>query len=307
MERRVYQLAGFTDAEGRLQTHLGGISEVLVPPAVEVGDVAYYSGEKVQSIIYPIPSKWRKRLPVAQGGAIGAYPLQELGWYERTHTTGLLEDLIDIAQGSAEAVQAFVLRWGPLWVCARHSEYDFDCIWKFPDWEVDTVPEGDACEWFASEPVELFRRKAREARAAFGMARLLMEGKPVSADYLTDLKMPRILPDFEIDVQRRRLARHISGNISRAGGPSLSLVWEQGERPRIVVKTGLGFFRLAWLQIAQIISGATGLYVCDGCGLPYIREKRKPAEGKSNYCDNCGKRAANRQLARRRRKTAGAN
>jgi DNA-directed RNA polymerase subunit RPC12/RpoP len=41
-------------------------------------------------------------------------------------------------------------------------------------------------------------------------------------------------------------------------------------------------------------------YVCDGCGKVYVREGRKPARGRNNFCPECGDKASKRLWARKK-------
>jgi DNA-directed RNA polymerase subunit RPC12/RpoP len=41
-------------------------------------------------------------------------------------------------------------------------------------------------------------------------------------------------------------------------------------------------------------------YVCDGCGKAYVREGRKPAKGRKNFCPECGDKASKRLWARKK-------
>ena len=60
---------------------------------------------------------------------------------------------------------------------------------------------------------------------------------------------------------------------------------------------------LAYRLLLMVI-GEESLYVCDGCGEPYVRDKRAPRPGQENFCDNCTevsrKRATERYRKRKR-------
>jgi transposase-like protein len=55
------------------------------------------------------------------------------------------------------------------------------------------------------------------------------------------------------------------------------------------------------LQLALTVSGAESPRQCSGCKRLYIRTKKNPKIGESNYCDRCGRTEAMRQADKRRR------
>jgi hypothetical protein len=55
------------------------------------------------------------------------------------------------------------------------------------------------------------------------------------------------------------------------------------------------------LQIALVLADASSLYKCSGCNEHYIRKKKAPKRGQSNYCDKCGRRKALQRADQTRR------
>jgi hypothetical protein len=41
------------------------------------------------------------------------------------------------------------------------------------------------------------------------------------------------------------------------------------------------------LQLGLTLAGAESLFMCSGCGLPYVRENKLPNHGQSNFCRLC--------------------
>jgi DNA-directed RNA polymerase subunit RPC12/RpoP len=55
------------------------------------------------------------------------------------------------------------------------------------------------------------------------------------------------------------------------------------------------------LHLALNASGHEALYVCSGCGRPYIRSNKSPKPGESNFCKSCGRAESLRHADKRRR------
>ena len=111
--------------------------------------------------------------------------------------------------------------------------------------------------------------------------------------------------EADLRVQQNHLIREINRFLTIANGPGFRLSWSRKHgHPVMVQDTGLGFFRLVWLQIAQSLCGGKGIYECDGCYRYFIAE-RKPPEGRNHFCLACGgkrKRAAKKLWARKNRR-----
>lgn len=74
-------------------------------------------------------------------------------------------------------------------------------------------------------------------------------------------------------------------------GIRLELNWSDNE-PRLTL-TGGGVFGALGIQLLLAIT-ANNLAVCSGCGIPYLREGRKPQAGRHNFCPDCGDKVANK-------------
>lgn len=79
--------------------------------------------------------------------------------------------------------------------------------------------------------------------------------------------------------------------------PRLSWGGPESTKPRFNL-AGWGTFGILGVQLMAAVTRSQHVYICDGCGFPYIRE-RKPQAGRRNYCPACGEREANRQRQRK--------
>jgi hypothetical protein len=333
---RKMQAADLTNKEGRLQTYIEGQAAIWVPPASEVleGTVVFNNirglkaatrlvvpeqrpeGEKEKYVCYPIPREWDQPVENSPSWSGRNKPLRlglaEAGWKRRTKAKGsyLLEDLIDLSEISPEKVKRFVSKWGPLWLCFRHT----DCFYGGPPASSQT---GDYCQWFAAEPITAFQVRAQQAKAAFNIAASLIEGKPtiendwrelgwhieIHSEYLQALGLgtPAEIRELNPRGQRFLLTSTVNTYLSAPAAPHFWIIWGDAPRARLAVQYGLGFVRLAWLQIAQLITHATGYSTCANCTRFFIWHDVKPPRGKNNYCEVCGKRGAKKIWARSNR------
>jgi hypothetical protein len=51
------------------------------------------------------------------------------------------------------------------------------------------------------------------------------------------------------------------------------------------------------LQLALCIAGADSLFTCSGCGVPYVREAKRPKPGTANYCSKCSQKGVAQRRA----------
>ena len=64
------------------------------------------------------------------------------------------------------------------------------------------------------------------------------------------------------------------------------VIWD-GERWELEVDYHGFLFAALALQLTLSIVGADSLYTCSGCGVPYVREVKRPKPGTANYCPKC--------------------
>jgi hypothetical protein len=248
------------------------------------------------------------------------------GWIKKMSTEDLLDDFLSLSTGKPEKVKAFALKWGPLWYCQTHRT----CIWGvFSSHHLD---EDGRCYWLASEPIAAFSREAKRLKAALTIAGGLnadppriapdeiwedliwednlenyIDGPPRLEVQIQGRYVPVTTPDEEevtrqevtVLAQRVYLSLKINEFLADLGGPGLRIDWSTSPRAKLSLHTGWGFLSAAWVQAIQLITEVRNLYTCDGCNRSYFRAKKRPAPGKSNYCDECGNRAAKKNWARR--------
>ena len=298
-------LAKFDDPNtGENYAFLGGASEIWVPSKVTIGPSSYSENPNGQYVLYDLPDIWgRPPIPDLPRSVLSS--LKDAGWRKRSGTDalgdfkGLLEEFTRLIDGSANKVRRFVLKWGPLWWCTEHH----DCCWQ-PELPLQWVREDAEHRWVPAEAIEDFQAEAKRVKAALDIVDRLREEKPgASKDW--EIFWPGDTGAGERNFRLDRLwwMNKVNRNLSMWRGASLWLEWSKKDRtPKLTINTGLGFFPVVWLQVAQFVTGAKGLYVCDGCGKLYIRLKRRPPKGRNHFCDECGKkdRGAKKLYARKK-------
>jgi len=210
----------------------------------------------------------------------------------------LLRDLTALRDGSDEDVLRFARKWGPVWSCSVHA----GCLWNPTTLRPEAPRTRTSCAWTPEESVTEFRMwGARVAAVLEIYARLQSGEKTRSEDWFLmddDGGNSRLPPES----QRVMLCGAINDYLCAPEGPLFRLRWYDEERARLTIDAGLGFCRVAWMLVAQVIGGAAGVYICSGCAKAYVREKR-PGEGRHNCCDDCGKnkKASKKLWARQNR------
>jgi hypothetical protein len=235
-------------------------------------------------------------------------------WVAKEDVRLLLQDVITFAnkiiRGNDDSqVVEFAGKWGPVWYCQRHGA---QCWGRgHESWHGIS----DRCVWNPEEPVNAYRREILQIRAAVQVGLKLAKGQCADQS-----EWDRLYPSFTFTdnpaaklanwpllQQRQILAAIISGHLTHPGGPSFTLHWDSdsdsatSQSPALVFGFGHGFVPAAWLAVAQTLSRRENIFVCSGCGLPYSRSRKRPAPGKANYCDPCGKKAAKKAWARTNR------
>ena len=62
-----------------------------------------------------------------------------------------------------------------------------------------------------------------------------------------------------------------------------------GQRWELQIDYHQQLFPAIALQLGLVVAGADSLFLCSGCGVPYVRprERKRPKPGWANYCDAC--------------------
>jgi hypothetical protein len=322
----------FFDENGKFIPTFGGAPHLLVPPRVHVtwlpsSDAGH---AETPALVYPLPDQWQpERLPPGRrftlrednlyfpgnpeitGGwrsdrwgpvfeDMGFAALQEIGWQAPSSTAGLLGDFLRLARDASsrkalEQVQAFAMKWGPLWMCRAHSSY---CHVGKSTPPIMLDGRTDPCGWAAVEEVQEFLKKAREAKAVVEVAERLQQGRAIPASFWKHIPYTGGIPHEDPELC---LTAVINIYLYLNGGQRLWFAWTSESPPRLWVQNSLGFIRAVWLEIAQSLSNAHGLLQCDGCGDIYVRAQRRPRPGQRNFCPACGAKASKRLSAQRTR------
>lgn len=282
-------LGDFLDLEGRLNLW-GSPAGIWVPPEVRVVATTY--GD---SLYYPMGVEWPN---VLQESGDPTILLQKHRWRLQNDPSGLIEDVVALASDpSTSRVERFAKMWGPLWKC--RSRGHGECLWS-KHWMAH--PSRNRCVWSNVEPVKFFTAEASRVSAVLQAFGNLREGKGVPGNTWRRIAWPGLgearNADYPLETQRWLLLAILSQRLALLpGAVALSFRWaDRGAGPlTLEVVSGWGFARAAWLQTAQLVSGVRSLYVCDGCGQPYARE-RKAKSGQHQFCPRCreGKKAAKR-------------
>lgn len=268
---------------------------------------------RLSCICYPVSGFWEP--PLENGDVeLSNGLVDELGWKTHEGKEGLLEDFINLHKAPPEKIIKFVLRWGPLWRCFAHE----DCQWvpsyfEFPNKDWRAYSHINDCLWLPKEPIAAFHIEASKAKAAFDIAELLRQNKPAPLEFWEPFHNSESPPrfrderqrnEFSKDVQRQRRELAMDINLSyllTPLSPRFFIEWNENSKASLRIDTGFGFLWTVWLQIAQLLCGVYGFYTCASCGHSYLRNRRKPAAGRMNYCDDCCKSGPKKLHARKRR------
>jgi len=302
-----WDLAGISDNKMGLDT-FGAHHAIWAPPNVELDFVQpdnviknnanlsrirfkILKDKRTPVILYPLPKNWN--MLVSQPNLI---ELLKSGWKVKDEAPGLLNDFLklsfeEIKEKDLYKVRDFVIKWGPLWICRNPKDEHDNCYWSIQG--TINRPESP-CFWAPVEEVTEFVREAWEAKSVLDAAAKLFENKPVPDNIWRKMGFAGTESVVELRLQRFFVASTVNGRLSKLGGPSTWLKWENDQKPSLQISSGKGFLNAVWIQVAQRLSGSKNIYQCDGCGEFYIRTGRKPQKGRKNYCKNCGERAAKR-------------
>lgn len=247
-----------------------------------------------------------------------------------------LAAFIRLGDAPVNTLVAFARSWGPIGqVWRRALPKDFPHFPRSADTELQTNPF--ALTSFAWEPVEAWRRMARQLAATLRIAARLQRDeivsghgpgradwdeirasdpqrdlyriwlkeiyarRPVAHTGWGDLSDPEML-----NLQRDALA-HIVGLWLSYGGVELVPKWDL-KSPRLAIRIDFdrsgGLTGLLALELATTLASPFGVVACAGCGFPYAPEKRRPRPDRRPYCPNCSvgaSLAAKREWWRRNR------
>jgi hypothetical protein len=161
-----------------------------------------------------------------------------------------------------------------------------------------------------SEPLKLWRNLAKRVRAILRINAALKgrDRKPLASKG-NDKDWEELDVDVEDEITSPQGARfNLMEEMNtwlRVTNVGLRLGIVQWSRTRSNWKMEIDYDgllgALAYHTLAVIV-GEDTLYVCDGCGHPYLRYARAPRPGQENFCPDCPNVARRRALARLREK-----
>jgi hypothetical protein len=283
MGKEAWQIAGFSDEDSRLGKAVP-TGRLFVPQKVELD-------ESQEHLVWS-PYDGYTRAP---------------------DTRAMFNEFIGLAAQPASTILRYAKKWGLLYLGpnGRPCSRDFN------------LPRTGEFR----EAVEAWRYFSRRAQSVLNIAASLRRdkrGSPTDWEALDGLSQ-RIGPQVLAELGRRGPILELCANF----GPQYRVDWDlrkerQALRQEIMIWMELGrpgfamsvhgaawrlevdyngcLFAAIALQLALTLTGSHSLFVCSGCGLPYVRERKAPKPGQANYCKRCDHGGeALRQADRRRR------
>jgi hypothetical protein len=158
----------------------------------------------------------------------------------------------------------------------------------------------DTPQW---EPIERWFHFARQAETLVQIAAALHTAVMPSQDlwagaFAGYATMPYTTEPWDHATHRFTLAECVNEWLA-LGNARPRFAWHAGDEAP-AFELGGGTFATLALQLALAVAGQQALAICDGCQIPYTRE-RKPQTGRRNYCADCGPRMAARIRKRAQR------
>lgn len=314
MDKIQWDLAGFTDEESRLTAYVQGYSAIWIPPEVQLAKMDGNSDDDpMDCIVYPLPEEWEEELIPLPGELSISSPsgktysllrsLKSIGWKVREDADGVLNDFVKLAEASNEEILNFARKWGPLWLCMKHEE----CLWS--PFSARTLRDGekDCCLWFPMEPASVYRRCGRQVKTMLDAASFLMANKPVPSWLWRAIGGSGKESESSIPYQRLSLAFQVT-KLLKQSQIRFSFWWDEAAaRPSLEIAVGWGCLPKVCIELAQCLSGAKQLCVCDRCGKAYVRYDRKPQAGRNNYCPECRTKNAKQKVYARKKRTGSLN
>jgi hypothetical protein len=236
-----------------------------------------------------------------------------------------LSGFIRLGGGPDRGILEYAKCWGPLGdACRRAVPADFPHL-------VSHAAAPRICE-----PIEAWRRLARQLQATLQLAARLQRGEvapllgsgahawemiaaadPMNARYsawIDELSAGRSVVAATEDPTTAELLNLERAAIARVvdlwltlGGVQLVPYWDAA-RSRMLIRVDFhrapGLAGRLALEVASVLTSPFGVVQCDGCGYPYAPVKRRPRSDRRAYCPACSEGtsvAAKRDWWRRNR------
>jgi len=245
------------------------------------------------------------------------------GYKQVTPQAGLLTQFVQLADAPAEQIAQYARRWGMLGLCehgvpAGHGRSadgrtHFGCPLQGQAW-VSTDAGFELTAW---EPLELWRRYAREAAVLLSIAATLHRGEPAPVENWRALSslashvdgwywaVERTGRSNFVRVQQGILQIQLNDWLA-LGGVRPYFDWGvaegQPEQPPTVRIGAESLFGALALYLVAAVASADGFVMCAGCKRPYPSAKRQPSAGRRNFCPDCRQAGVPNRLAQRARR-----
>ncbi len=217
----------------------------------------------------------------------------------------LLGDFMQLAESPPETIAGFVRKWGVLGLCRhglpdthlpRRSWVDLDLVDAIPCPVYRPIPSTPP-----REAVKLWRGFSSQAWAIHRAAGLIHTNRRVPDELwerLRDLYPPGLVITTEeyfrlrdIERSQESIEEHEFFLLGLAvqrwlqfGDVGVHVRWDSHKGT--IKFGGTGLAGAIALQLALTCTSTGAFYICDGCLVTYIPDRR-PTEGKNRYCDEC--------------------
>lgn len=222
--RQKGQLAGFVTPQELLASRLRLARGVWSPSEVEL--LSAPSGEELR---FQVPLNYANM------------EIRDWGWTEVKNTTELVEEFLQV-ETPGQALR-FAKRYGPIYVCGKHTIMDFtrpselpaiergsemsaddpDVFWPGSPlapysvmcrWTGKASAVRDGCHWEPREPVKLWLACARQAAAALRLVAQMQANQPLHREVEAWRDLMLIPADYE-DVDDRSAVESAQGDLMR--------------------------------------------------------------------------------------------
>jgi hypothetical protein len=225
--------------------------------------------------------------------------------------TTFLFDFLVLAEAPAAEIAKFAARFAVLGLCWDHR-LPFGHRARITLGELyQKGPSGPCNALFRAatagrykERAQDWRTWARRFRSVFELANALKQGT-LSAPLLDERFLLGYSSDSIDAIGSAKNKSLLWGQLTRVLNTWLQdagltlIVTNKGNGPEIHLSNTTYFaFPVLALQLVLYVNGAKEVSTCSACGGFYLPDRRPPA-GRNHYCQECGKKAANRVAIRR--------
>lgn len=216
---------------------------------------------------------------------------EDQAWIPVKPPDDILQRFLKLSSGDSDEILQFARQYGVLLV----SEDEDGTLRNYSDKQ-------------GKESLADWQKFSRKARAFLNLAADLSRGRPGELKDWEDLVgslSAKFMAAIDDPLKARMFFERDLENWLRAAGITFGLSTSVviGRPPRMEINYGGRVFGAIVFQLLLTITNSDSLYVCSGCGMPYVRPRgfKKPRPGEGNFCQTCGRTEALRQADIRRR------